>query len=511
MAIQSEISKPISSFMGLNERMPLNSSLVQTTSLDNVIVRNGRVEGRAGIAAWDGITTDAATTIIGLADFYAPATATAKFLRMRTLGLDVWNSATHAWDNVTGTALNGTTSTRPVFHTMSDEGFMVFTNEGHDRPRKYTGSGNSAVLGGTPPYAKWLCPYVGFLFLFNTSTDGSFSAVADSITAYFSDIPDGSWDLCANNTIIFDESPGELLAAEVIGQNMIVFKADAVIQLRFTQGSLRFSKQKLQFGLGLLAPMSLKKIGEMGAIFLATDRNLYFTDGNSFKPLPLNVQKSLQEDMTAAKAPFVSAAVDANRETYHLLYQRGSSNFFDGRLSYNYRTGEFTRAQYKLYEFTRIHAFRQSNVLNTQVVVANATDVYEMDTGTDDNGTAVTRYYDIDWNDYGVPGEKHFKGADLVFEAAANTQVRVSVARDQKSQFQYAKMYTLKPNLATDTITRVEYSVPSPIQGTRFKLRIEFFHYGSSYRAKLQEIAPVLISLSTSPKADSHQNYAGRV
>ncbi len=510
MAISNESGKTISSFMGLNERMPLNSSLVQTTSLDNVVVRNGRVEGRKGITAWDGITADAATTIIGLADFYAPATSTAKFLRMRTLGLDVWNSATHAWDDVTGTALTGTTTTRPVFHTMSDEGFLVFTNEGHDRPRKYTGTGNSTVLGGTPPYAKWLCPYVGFLFLLNTSTDGTFSAVGDSITAYFSDTPDGNWDLCANNTIIFDESPGELVAAEVLGQNLIVFKADAVVQLRLTGGQLRFSKQKLPFALGCIAPMSLKKISEQGAIFLANDRNLYITDGNSFKPLPLNVQKSLQEDMTAAKAPYVSACVDTNREVYHLLYQRSSSSFFDGRLSYNYRTGEFTRAQYRGYEFTRIHAFRQSNILDTQVVVANATDVFEMDNGTDDAGVRVDRYYDIDWNDYGLPGEKYFKGANLVFEAAANTQVRISVARDQKSQFQYAKMYTLKPNLASDTVTRVEYSVPSPVQGTRFKLRIEMFHYGSTYRAKLQEIAPVIIPLTSTPKADSHQNYAGR-
>ena len=226
-------TNPIRDFIGLNERMSLGGSLQETTSLDNVIIRNGDIKGRKGIALWDAISGAATNHIIGLWDFYAPASATSSFIRMQTNKLEKWNDGGNSWDDITGTALTGDTNTRPSFANMSDEGFMVFTTEGHDRPRIYTGSGNSATLGGTPPYAKWLCPYVGFLFLFNTSTDGTFNATADSITAYFSDQPDTTWDLCAGNTIIFDESPGEVRAADVFNESMLVLKADCLVAIRF--------------------------------------------------------------------------------------------------------------------------------------------------------------------------------------------------------------------------------------------------------------------------------------
>lgn len=501
----------INKFQGLDERMQLGESLQLTSSLDNVIVRNGNVKGRKGIALWDSISSAATNQIVGFGEFYAPATVASSLIRMQTLAVDKWNSSSHAWDDITGTALAGDTSTRPCFYTMSDEGFMVFTNEGHDRPRKYTGSGNTAVLGGTPPYAKWLCPYVGFLFLFNTSPDGSFSAIADSITAYFSDVPDGSWDLCAGNTIIYDESPGEIRGAQVLNETLLVGKADCFVSTRFAVGVTRFSRKKLPSSLGLLAPLSYQLIGEFGAIFLATDRNLYQTDGFSVKPLPPKVQRSLQEVMAAAKAPYASAFVDHSQETYHLLFSRNSSTYFDGRLSFNYRTGEFYRSVYTGYEFTRGFAYRQSNnVASQQIVAANDKKVYELENGTDDAGTAVTRFYDIDWNQYGGSGSKFFTGANLVFTTAGNVQVRISVASDHLHIFQFPRMYSLKGKFPSDTNTRVKYELPSPIYGSWFKLRIEMFHYGATNQVELQEVSPITIQVSSTPQDESKQSYAQR-
>src|SRR5574341_468499 len=136
----------LNQFKGLDERMQIGSSFQTTTSLDNVIVRNGNVLGRKGLALWDGISTAAGNIITDLAEFYAPATATSSLLRITKTALEKWNSGTHVWDDITGVALTGTDTDRPCFATMGDEGFVVFTNEGHDRPRKYTGSGTSVVL-----------------------------------------------------------------------------------------------------------------------------------------------------------------------------------------------------------------------------------------------------------------------------------------------------------------------------------------------------------------------------
>lgn len=505
--MSQERSASIVDFRGLDERATLGKSLTSTTSLDNVFVRSGNVIGRRGIALWDSISAAATNVVIGLHDFWAPASGTASLIRMQTLALEKWNSGTHAWDDITGTALTGTTTTRPSFANMSDEGFMVFTNEGHDRPRKYTGSGNSMVLGGTPPYAKWLCPYKGFLFLFNTSTDGTFGATADSITAYFSDNPDGSWDPCANNIIIYDETAGECLAAEVFGDDLIVFKADGIVQTRFTGGVTRFARRKLDFAQGILAPMSMKKCGEFGVIFLATDRNLYITDGRSVKPLSLNVQVSLRETMTPALAPYVSACVDATHETYHLLYQRNSSTYFDGRLSYNYRTGEFVRAAYTGYEFTRIHAFKRSNVVDAQIVAGDsAKKVYEQENGVDDAGTSVSRYYDLDWDQFGSAGNKWLTGAELVFKRRRDCRVRLSVALDKSSKFQQARTYTLQGHNANETDCRVSYKLKQPVTGSWFKIRIEFLHDSSSLDVELLEAQPIIIGLTAATADTPHRS-----
>lgn len=511
--MSNNVSAAITEFKGLDERMPLGSSLQETTSLDNVIIRNGDIFGRKGIALWDGISTATTNHIIGLWDFYVPSgdVPESTFVRMTTTTFEAWDGA-GSWLDKTGTALTGDTNTRVSFANLSDEGYMVFTNEGHDRPRKYTGTGNSSVLGGTPPYCKWLCSYKGFLFLLNTSTSGSFGSTGDSITAYFSDQPDTTWDLCAGNTIIYDESPGEIRAADVFSESMLVFKADCLVSTRFIGGIVRFERERLPFAHGILAPLSLKKCGDFGDIFLATDRNLYRTDGFHVQPLPVNVQKSLQETMTPSFAPYASACVDLDHETYHLLYRRNSSTFFDGRLSFNYRTGEFYRGAYTGRELTRIHAFKQSNNTATQIVAGvNDKKVYELESGTDDAGTAITRYYDIDWNQYGTPGTKYLTGVNCTFKHATNVQVRISVAVDRSSKFQYPRMYSLKGRTSpSDEYVRVKYSIPSPIFGSWFKLRIEFFHYGSTNVVELNEIEPEIIPIHKTDETESKQIYAQR-
>jgi hypothetical protein len=100
------------------------------------------------------------------------------------------------------------------------------------------------------------------------------------------------------------------------------------------------------------------------------------------QPLPIYVQKSLQETMSASKAPFASAYVDLTHETYHLLYQRNASTYFDGRLSYNYRTGEFYRGAYTGYEFTRALGYRQTNNSDSQLVVAASDIGFDTEGGT---------------------------------------------------------------------------------------------------------------------------------
>lgn len=490
-------------FGGLDERMNLGTSMQLTTSLDNVIVRNGNVFGRQGIATWDGISSAAGQTIIGLMQFHRAGTADNQLLRMRTTGVDQWNSGTHAWDDVTGSALAGDTTVRPQWDTMTNNNFLVFTNEGKDRPRKWTGSGTTAVLTGTPPYCKSLCNYIGYLMLGNISSDG---VTFSPINIQYSPTPDSSWSLCNNNILIMDETPGEIIAMKSIGRQMLVYKTDAIIWLNFVGSTTVFNRIRLQFSLGLLAPLSLQAIGETGHIFLATDQNLYYTNGTSVTPLPLKVQRSLQA-MSPSASKNAVGYVDQEHETYHLLYQRSGSTWNDGRLSYNYRTGECYRSLYPV-EFTRALGYKQNLSTANALVSSSTTLVYQQESGTDDNGTRVSRYYDVDWNQYEIPGSKHFVGSDFVFTRAKNCSVRISVAADHSKVFQYPRVYSLKSNFASDENVRIAYEVPSPIYGTWFKLRIEFLHYDSTNVVEMKECSPRFIP-KTPAREDTPKQPSG--
>lgn len=503
-----ERSISIVGFGGLNERRVLGSNIKETSSLDNVHVRDGVVFGRKGINEFDNITSaDADTPILGTWEYYRSTSGNGTHLRMTPTKMRVWNSGTSAWDDITGTALTGTSTTRPQACTIGEIDTFAFTNEGEDRPRKYTGSGNTAELGGTPPFAKAMEFWLGFLALGNISSDGTTFSPLD---LKLSDDPDGTWEDCSGvdilvSTLVMNESPGEILALKVMDRALMVYKSDAIVQVTLGGGAGRFQRIKLRLPMGIGAPLSLQSCGDRGHIMLGRDRNLYLINGLQAAPLPPNVQKSLREVMSVAKAPYVRSAVDVDNDTYNLFYQRNGTTYMDGRLIYNYRTGEFSRDVYPV-EFNSASSFRQTPTAANKLIASSATLTYELDTGTDDNGTAVDRNYDIDWTNFGQAGNKWVTGAEFTFSKKRDCRVRISVAVDKSSKFLYPKTFTLQGNDPDEEDVRISYDI-NPLFGTWFKFRVEMLHDGSTHVVEMKEFAPNVIGVhgSSEDTANSPQ------
>jgi len=488
----------VNNFRGINERLVLGTSLTETTSLDNVIVRDGVVRGRFGISKFDSISTaERDTPIIGHAAFYRATTQTTSLLRFSPTKVKVWNATTHVWDDITGTALNGVAATRPQSVNGGENDFLAFTNEGKDRPRKYTGTGNTAVLGGTPPYAKSIGYWKGFLALGNTSAAGTTFLPLNLV---LSDDPDNVWEVCSTAdgtvvTLVLNESPGEILAMDVQGEALLVYKSDAIIEIRLSGNATRFSRYKLDFPLGIMAPLSLQSIPNFGHIFLASDRNLYVTQGRRVTPLPPKVQKSLREVMTVAKAPFCRSSIDVDKEEYHLYYQRVGSSFMDGEIIFNYRTGEFSRELYPV-EFNAAQGFRASATTAWRLVASTSTLTYEIGLGTDDDGTTVSRFYDFDWSKLGMPGDGWLTGVELVFTRNRDLRVRVSVGLDKSSKFLYSKVFTLQGGDPDEVDVKVQWHPPSPLFGSWFRFRVEMYHDSSTNVVELKEFNPEFIPVT---------------
>jgi len=481
--MQQEITfAAIAGFEGLDETLIPGTNPKRTRSLDNVKVLNGRVLGVLGTAKYRGITGASASTVLGLMQ-YQGSDLTTSVLRLTTTAVHKLNTSTDVWDDVTGTALTGASTDLPPQSDMH-KGVLVFTNDGQDRPRKYTNSGTTAVLGGTPPFCKSLVSYLDFLILLNIATvDGTFSPR----TANYSNDYDVNWSLCEGNELNFNETAGELNCAKTVGDLVVVGKSDNINQLRHIGSPTRFFQKPLKFDQGVLAPRSMATVGNAGVIFLATDLQLYITDGQIVKPLPPLVQRKLQSTMDIAQAKWACGTAFPDNDVYHLIYPTSSSDTANrGRISYNFRTGEFYHRTYDGHQFTDIMEFRLSNI-TSNLLIASATDdrVYQMDAADDDDdGTPIDRYYDTDWQYF----DGSITGARLIFRRRRDVRVKISVAADFSDKWLYPKWFDLRGSNPTKEDTEVLYRLPQPLPGRAFNLRVNFYHGGTTNVGEMHQI-----------------------
>lgn len=481
--MQQEVTfAAIVGFEGLDQALVPGTNPRRTRSLDNVEIRNGRVLGVLGTAKYRGITAAASNQVLGLMQ-YQGSDLTTNVLRVTLTKVEKLNTATDVWDNVTGTALTGAATDLPPQSDMH-KGVLVFTNDGKNRPRKYTNSGNTAQLAGTPPFCKALVSYLDYLILFNFSTDGTTFFPRQ---ARYSNDYDNDWSLCEGNELSFNETAGAVNSAKVIGRLVVVGKSDAVIQLRSVPGGTRFFQDRLPFDQGVLAPRSMATVGNAGAIFLATDSLLYITDGQVVKPLPLRVQRKLQDTMDIAQAKWACGTALADDNVYHLIYPTSVSDTANrGRISYNFQTGEFYHRTYDGHQFTDIMEFRLSDI-TSNLLIASATDdrVYQMEAADDDDdGTPIDRYYDTDWQSF----DGSFTGARLIFRRRRDVRIKISVAADFSDKWLYPKWFDLRGSNPTKEDTEILYRLPTPLEGRAFNLRINFYHGGTTNVGELHQI-----------------------
>lgn len=481
--LNETIIATIGNFEGLDESLIPGTNPRRTRSLEGVEVRNGRVISLKGTAKYRGITATSATTpILGLMQHQGSDLATS-VLRITPTAVHKLNTATDVWDDVTGTALTGATTDLPPQSDMH-KGVLIFTNDGQDRPRKYTNSGNTAVLLGTPPFCKSLVSYLDFLILFNIATvDGTFQPR----TARYSNDYDNDWSLCEGNELTFNETAGELNCAKRVGNVIVVGKSDNINQLRYVGHPTRFFQEPLKFDQGVLAPRSMATVANSGVIFLATDLQLYGCDGQTVKPLPPRVQRKLQSTMDITQAKWAVGTAFPDSDVYHFMYPTSSTDTANrGRISYNFRTGEFYHRTYAGHQFTDIMEFRLSNI-TSNLLIASASDdrVYQLDAADDDDdGTKVDRFYDTDWQHVGLG---YFTGANCMFRRRRDVRVSVSVAKDYSDKFMYERMYDLRGDVGKEDIM-VQYRVPQPVLGSAFNLRVKFFHDGTANQGELWAI-----------------------
>lgn len=477
----------VQGFRGLNDEAAPGAEPVLTPDLRNVKLDHGQVLGRGGLTKYHNISVASVTTpIIGLFD-YQVASGTNRLVRMTPTKLSVLDTGTPEWDDITGTDLTGSSTTRPQATIIDDT--LVFTNEGEDLPRKWANTGNTAsIASGTSPYAKSIEAYVGFLMLGNVSDSGAFTDVFDGHRMIrYSDDWDNDWALCDGNELVLDETPGNLVAMKVLGRDLICYKDDGLVKVTWTGQQVRFNQQLLPAAIGCIAPLSVGNCDGLAHIYLGTDAALYLVSPQGIKAISQeNLNQTLPPTFSLAKLKFARSMVDHEEGTYYLFYDRTgeTGQALNSYVSYNYRTGEFSKGRIGPLVYSMV-SHRPTSQAELDLLVATSTLVEEFDSGADDDSVAVERYVTTNWQSLGEEGI--FSGARLLLRKSSRGRVKVSVARDFEQDFTNEQTFSLKGQLASDENVEIAYRVPH-LYGEWFNLKIRFFHDSATATTTLRRV-----------------------
>jgi hypothetical protein len=176
----------------------------------------------------------------------------------------------------------------PFFDTSGNE-ILVISN-GIDSIRKWSGSGDIAVLGGSPVKAKYLEVYKNYLFLANMQ-----GSPTDPRQLVFSDLGNGEiWP--AENYVNLYSTSDAIIRPKILRDSLVIYKEKSISVLDYTGGELIFRlRENLINGLGLIGSRAvhISPFGTEVHYFIGSDLEMYKFDLIERTPLGSNVSAVL--------------------------------------------------------------------------------------------------------------------------------------------------------------------------------------------------------------------------
>ena len=496
----------VAGMKGLHDTVIPGSNPKLTPDLRNVKVRYGRVFGRGGMKKYLAISSAASNPpIIDLLNFPRAGSNTNELLRMTLTKLEKLNTGTLAWDDVSGSALSNNTTTRPQWTIIDDT--LVFTNEGINRPRKYTGSGNSADIASSgAPYAKVIAAAEGFLILGNISDDGTFTDISDGFrTLRYSDDWDTTWTACPGDArstgdLILHLTPGAVTAGLVLGRELIAYKEDGIERVVWTPGATVWKQFLIPTPIGTNAPKTIKLVLEKFHMMLGTDGLIYrITQANATPVTDEVLANTLHVNSVRdlGRYKYSRSLVDSEEGLYILFYDRTglTQQFLDSYVALNYLTGEVTKGRLGL-QVVAAEAYRPLKTSREVALLSTNTLIEEFDAqAIDDDGTRISRYWTTGWQKLGGGEEGWFTGALILMKQSKRGRIQISVAMDFDQTFEFPQQSSINSGDPVDENVEISYS-PPPIKGEWFNVKVELFHPTTTTETEVLRIGFMGVPLS---------------
>ena len=249
------------------------------------------------------------------------------------------NSAT-TWSDITGsvggeavlTAAN-TDLVSMAVPLLSGKRILCVTN-GINDIRKWTGTGNTAVLGGSPPKAKFIQEYKTYLVCANIAGGTDISQ-----RVQWSDTADPEeWSTGNSGTVDLEEDGGDITGLNLYGNYLAVHKTSSIYlgYLVNTTDIFRFDRKAT--GSGTVAHNTIVNIPTGEQVFLASDGIRVF-NGITAPRIPSFVNDEIR-DMLSAEFSYRSWAVLVKeKDEVWFGMPIGSQEWGETVYKFNYKKG----------------------------------------------------------------------------------------------------------------------------------------------------------------------------
>lgn len=274
-------------------------------------------------------------------------------LRIGLTKVELYNKVAETWSSVANTALTGVEDDRVdfAFPLLSGSKILTFTNF-RDNIRKYTGSGNDADLGGTPPKCRYMIAYGSYLVLAHIESYPHRVQWSDT------GAPE-TWT--GGNTGVQDllEDADEITGIGVFGDFLTVHKRSAIYNGYLVPSSEIFRFDRKATGVGTCCFATIQNITVTGEqIFLAAD-GFHLYNGTTAPAIPSSINDEIRDSLNPSELHKCWSVLLHERDEYWCAVPLGDETEPNTIFKYNYRTGQ-------CYKDTRTNISAAGTFENTQ-------------------------------------------------------------------------------------------------------------------------------------------------
>jgi hypothetical protein len=398
--------------------IPLNQAL----DLDNIILLPGSgFKKRNGNSVFNSSAMASGAAVHGLG-YYRKADATDFMMSICGTKLYKSDSLDGTMDDITNT-LTITTGQDYIWINaqMNDLSIFVGGNRATDVPIKWSGSGNGAVLGGTPPVGKFGIQGNNRFFIGNTIANPS--RIYWSILGNpedWSGTGSGSQDISTNDG-------DQLVGAVLLGvDHMLLFKQNSIHDLIIRASPFPVSPLFKNVG-----AVSMRAIVNVDGVlyFITPEPRMKATDGSKIIDFPETIN-SVWDGLVKSRLQYVQGVYDKTRRLILWFCTNGVG------AANNYCIAWDLNRECWL-KFSTGHGMNCASIMQDRTIYAGAYDgkVYQMDDpdtvdDASETTTAVTAYWRSGWMDMEQMIQlKYIPYADINF--------KTSVTSSSSFQFSY--------------------------------------------------------------------------